>query len=94
MLFELEESKKNLKDISISKVTVEFVQICKEVLEVVILPLDISHVTRIGKKEEGKRRPWRIKLSPEEKRKEIFMNLHKLKGKKSENSRIKTHSRV
>ena len=83
MIFELKELEESSRDISLSNDTSSFKQVCVEVLEVDIKPQDIIQVTRIGKKAEGNTRPLRIKLSSEEKKKEIFMNLHKLRASDS-----------
>ena len=82
MVFDLPEPNTNLKDEVITLDKQKFTSICSEVLSVEVETEDMVQFTRLGKKkteEDAKPRPLRIKMSSEEKKKEIFMNLHKLR---------------
>ena len=89
MVFELPESDGGSAQERSNEDTKEFIRICTELLEVAVTKHDISQSIRIGKKEEGKIRPLRLKLTTEQKKKEIFMNLNKLRGITSEEVKYK-----
>ena len=79
VIFEVPEPEEILKDEVVKKDTTEILRVFNDVMEAEIEQEDLVHVTRLGKKTEGKTRPIRCRFASEEKKKDIFMNLAKLR---------------
>ena len=79
MIFELPESKKanidNRKEEDITK----FMGLCKNICKVNIMEESLEKAIRLGKASDDKERPLLVTLKEENKKREIFKNLNKIR---------------